>query len=55
MHPFVSGESYDREDVLRFPGSKQNQSGIVFGSNLSSRAVITGGRSLSWNEASGLF
>jgi 5-methylcytosine-specific restriction protein A len=44
MHPFVRGESYDREDVLRFLGSRQNQSGIVFGSNPSLMALFTGGR-----------
>src|SRR5215813_11665108 len=45
MHPFEVGTSYDREEILRFLGSKQPVSGIVYGTR--SReflAVFTGGR-----------
>ncbi len=46
MHPFVQGESYDREEVLRFLGSKQRQSGIVYGRDIHSYiAIFAGGRS----------
>ncbi len=46
MHPFEIGRSYDREQILAFLGSKQRQSGIVYGkANREYIAVFTGGRS----------
>jgi 5-methylcytosine-specific restriction protein A len=45
MHPFIRGESYDREQILAAIGSKQPQSGIVYATdNLDYMAVFTGGR-----------
>jgi len=45
MHPFERGKSYDREGILAFLGSKQWQSGIVYGySNPGYIAVFSGGR-----------
>lgn len=46
MHPFLQGDSYDREQVLAFLGSRQPQSGIVHGTaNPDYIAIFTGGRS----------
>lgn len=45
MHPFIRGESYDREQILDFIGSKQHQSGIVHGHESPDFiAIFTGGR-----------
>ena len=44
-HPFKVGQSYAREEILPFPGSKQPVSGIVYGSAEPALvAVFTGSR-----------
>ena len=47
MHPFTKGDSYDREDVLGFIGSKQPRAGIVYDKDNPARdcmAIFTGSR-----------
>lgn len=47
MHPFIKGESYDREDILDFIGSKQQVDGIVYDKDNPGRdhvAIFTGSR-----------
>ena len=40
---FVKGQEYDRQELLDFVGSKQNQSRIIWGNKESGCVIVTSG------------
>ena len=42
-HPFILGQSYDRTDLLAFVGSRQGQSGIIWGTAQPGVVICTSG------------
>ena len=40
---FVKGQEYDRQELLDFVGSKQNQSGIIWGNKEPGCVIVTSG------------
>jgi 5-methylcytosine-specific restriction protein A len=43
MHPFVLGNEYDRDQLLRFVGSRQQQTGVIWGKHQPGCTIITSG------------
>jgi 5-methylcytosine-specific restriction protein A len=42
-HPFILGQSYERSALIAFVGSKQSQSGIIWGSKQPGVVIVTSG------------